>query len=172
MLTIVRPKTPEQFDAVRALCWEYRDFLVSLGGRDAEVVLYAYPQDKFERLMQSLEAQHAPPDGGIRLALVNGSAVGCGMFQCIGDQTAEIKRVFVRDIARGTGAGRALMEALIADCRALGFKRILMDTGSALTAAQKLYQSLGFVPRGPYSALPKSILDGLVFFEMNLEAEC
>ena len=168
MLEIIDPKTPDALDAVRGLCWDYLEFLKSLGGTDAQIVTLAYPQEKYSRLMDNLAEEHAPPAGGIRLALLDGAPVGCGMFHSLAPDTAEIKRVYVAPEARGSGAGRALMVALMEACRAQGFARILMDTGRPLVAAQALYLSLGFQERGPYQDVPDFARDGLLFFEMAL----
>ncbi|MGV6848131.1 MAG: GNAT family N-acetyltransferase [Marinibacterium sp.] len=168
MLTITEPRGAEDLDAVRALCWDYRDFLKGLGGQDAEIVTYAYPPEKYAALMDNLETTHAPPSGGIRLARLDGAAVGCGMFHTLSPGTAEIKRVYVAPHARGTGAGRAIMTTLIDACRHQGFQRILMDTGQPLKAAQQLYLSLGFQLRGAYWDVPDFARGRLVFFEMAL----
>ena len=167
-MQIVDAQSRDHFQAVRRLCWEYRDFLLSLGGTDAEAVLHFYPVEKYARLMEGLEAEHMAPAGGIKLALQSNTTIGCGMFHTFAPGTAEIKRVYVRQDARGTGAGRAIMESLVAACRAAGFRRILMDTGRALTAAQGLYLSMGFRARGPYQDLPEELLPLLRFFEMEL----
>ncbi|MFD3189697.1 GNAT family N-acetyltransferase [Sedimentitalea sp. HM32M-2] len=168
MTEIVDAQTPEHLAAVRHLCWEYRDFLRGLGPLDAQIVDLFYPKDKYARLMDRLAAEHAPPGGAIRLAMQEGVPVGCGMFHTLAPGTAEIKRVYVTQAARGTGAGRALMQALIAQCRRVGFARILMDTSKPLTAAQALYVDLGFRPRGPYQPVPEPARDRLLFFEMAL----
>lgn len=170
MLAIIEPSTTEQFDAVRRLCWEYRTFLINLGGENARAVTLAYPEDKYTQLMRSLEQHHAPPQGGVRLALLDGEPVGCGMFQNHSPEFAEIKRVYVRDEARGTGAGRAIMETLISDCRDRGYAGILMDTGKVLTAAQGLYDSMGFRRCEPYHDLHLTAGDLLVYYEMDLRA--
>jgi ribosomal protein S18 acetylase RimI-like enzyme len=44
-----------------------------------------------------------------------------------------------------------------------------MDTGRALTAAQALYDRLGFRRRGPYQEMPEEIARLLVFYEMPLD---
>jgi GNAT superfamily N-acetyltransferase len=168
MVEIIAPFSSVHFDAVRDLCWQYRDYLRGLSPFDAEIVENLYPTAKYTRLMDELEATHTPPNGAIRLALKDEEPVGCGMTHRLMPGTAEIKRVFVTDAARGTGAGRALMQALIEQCRTDGYERILMDTSTPLKAAQKLYLSLGFTLRGPYQDVP-ALADGhLVFFEMTL----
>ena len=105
----------------------------------------------------------------MRLVLKGGAPVGCGTVQTLAPGDAEIKRVWIAPEAQGAGAGRRLMERLIGDCRELGFRRILMDTGRALTAAQALYDRLGFRRRGPYQEMPEEIARLLVFYEMPLD---
>lgn len=168
MLTITDPASPADYDAIRALCWEYRDFLLTLGGADAEIVRTFYPEETYARVMARLETDHAAPAGGAKLVRLDGATVGCGMFHRLAPDAAEIKRVYLRDSARGRGAGRALMEALVAQCRADGYARILMDTGLPLTAARDLYLSMGFRLRDPYQEIPDTARERLLFFEMQL----
>ena len=167
-MQIIDATTPDQFEAVRQLCWEYRDALAALGGEDAKAVLHSYSVKKYRSILDQLESEHAAPGGCVKLALIDGNEIGCGMFVTLEPGTAEIKRVFVRESARGTGAGRAIMESLVSECRSRGFRRILMDTGKALTAARNLYHSMGFKERGPYQMAHKEMLSHLVLFELEL----
>lgn len=168
LLKIIEPETPDQLNAVRRLCWDYRDFLLTLDERSVQIVQTFYAKEKYARLMDTLAADHAPPDGGLKLAMLDGEPIGCGMFHTIAPGVAEIKRVYVRDTARGSGAGRAIMLSLIETCRDLGFDYIRMDTGKPLKAATQLYLSLGFHLRGAYSEIPEIARDYLLFFEMQL----
>ncbi|MBV2358236.1 GNAT family N-acetyltransferase [Thalassococcus sp. CAU 1522] len=168
MIAIADPASPQDFDAVRRLCWDYRAFLLTLGPDDKRAVLAAYPQEKYTALMDRIATEHAPPAGGIKLARHQGKAIGCGMFHTVLPGTAEIKRVYVAPAARSLGAGRALMLALIDQCRAQGFQRIVMDTGQPLQAAARLYDDLGFRRRGPYTDMPAEIAARMLFFEMAL----
>lgn len=168
MLEVADPRTPDDFDAVRHLARAYRDFLAALPPPDDVVTTFAYEPEAYAAILDTLETLHAPPRGALKLARLDGVPVGCGMMQTIAPGTAEVKRVYVSDAARGTGAGRAIMQALIAEARALGFQRIQLDTGRPLVAAQNLYLSLGFRERGPYWDPPAEILDRLVFFQLDL----
>ena len=167
-LRIIDPKTEAELDAVRALCWEYLEFLKALSPFDAQLIELFYPHEKYAALMDRLAQEHAPPDGFIRLALQGDQPIGCGMVHRLPGGEAEIKRVYVTDAARGTGAGYAVMAALVHGCRDLGFTRILMDTSKPLTSAQRLYRSMGFRPRGPYQEVPPIAEGHLQFFEMEL----
>lgn len=171
MLEVTAPQTPDDFNAVRRLAWAYRDFLASLPPPDDKVTTFAYEPEAFGRILDQIETLHSAPLGALKLARLNGNPIGCGMLQHFAPGIGEVKRVFVSDTARGTGAGRALMQALISEARALGFTRLYLDTGRPLTAAQALYTSLGFRERGPYWYPPADILDRLVFFELDLTSE-
>ncbi len=168
MLEIIEAKTPDHLEAVKSLCREYRTFLIEFGGRFADEVKVAYPEDKYEELLDGLQTEHAAPDGCLRLILVDGEPVGCGMMQRFSADTAEIKRVFLRDAARGTGAGYAIMKTLISDCKEKGYERIYMYTGHVLKAAQKLYDAMGFNRCEPFLDLHRSSGETVVYFEMDI----
>ncbi len=168
LITIIDAKTNSEFNAVRQLCWDYREFLLKLGPKDEETVTTFYSRETYAKIMDTLELEHSPPKGCVKLALKGSEPVGCGMSHRFMPGTAEIKRVFVREEARGLGVGRELMNSLIGQCRADDYSRIFMDTGVSLKAAQNLYLSLGFRLRGPYQDVPELARDRLVFFEMDL----
>lgn len=170
MLRITEPTTPDQIDAVRRLCWDYRDFLLTLDAHSQKIVRTFYPREKYARILSSIDTEHSPPNGGMRLALKDDHPVGCGMFHTIAPRVAEIKRVYVADSARGAGVGFALMQSLIEQCRQRGFDFIRMDTGKPLQAAARLYLSMGFCLRDAYSEIPDIAKGHLLFFEMDLRA--
>ncbi|MEW9918716.1 GNAT family N-acetyltransferase [Marimonas sp. MJW-29] len=160
---------PADIEAVRKLCWAYRDFLLGNSPRDREITETFYPTEKYQALMADLPRLHARPKGIILLARdATGTAVGCGMTHALAHETAEIKRVFVTDAARGKGIAAGICEALIAQARTDGYSRIVLDTSKSLAAAQSLYSRLGFSLRGPYQPIPDDVLPDLLFFELKL----
>jgi predicted GNAT family N-acyltransferase len=60
--------------------------------------------------------------------------------------TAKIGRMAVLPALRGSGIGRALLEALMAHARQRGEREVLLH---AQAGAEAFYQRLGFQPRGP-----------------------
>jgi GNAT superfamily N-acetyltransferase len=73
-----------------------------------------------------------------------------------------LEDLYVRDSARGTGVGRALLSECIALARARGCRRIELDVQEANAPARALYERNGFssTPKGP---------DRTLFMSMKLE---
>jgi ribosomal protein S18 acetylase RimI-like enzyme len=53
--------------------------------------------------------------------------------------------MWVGEAARGRGVGRRLLRRLVDEGRAMGLRRVRLDTNRALTEAIALYRSEGFV---------------------------
>jgi GNAT superfamily N-acetyltransferase len=119
----------------------------------------------FDRELETLPGEYAPPDGAIVLAFSNGEAVGCAALRRIDAAVCEMKRLYVRPEHRGSGLGRALAEAIIERARAIGYDRIRLDTLESMTEANALYGSLGFAPCAPYRYNP---CERPVFMELSL----
>ncbi len=88
----------------------------------------------------------APGRGGFFVARRGGAPVGCGALRKLDAETAELKRMYVAPAARGTGLGRRLVETLEAEARALGVRRLVLETGTLQHAALALYRNVGFAP--------------------------
>ena len=89
--------------------------------------------------------EYLPPQGRLHLATnADSQLIGCVFLKMIRPDAAEVKRLYVRPAARGTGLGRKLMTGILADARSLGAACVLLDTGVYDTAAQALYGKLGF----------------------------
>jgi len=167
-LTIRSAATPPDVNAVRTLCWEYRAYLFERNPQDRTVIETFYPEAYYATLMDRLEIEHATPQGVILVAELDNTIVGCGMTHQIGPGISEMKRVFVRDHARGHGAGRKICLALMDHARAQGYRLLRLDTSKSLMAARALYTALGFRERGPYYDVPESAKDVVCFYEITL----
>jgi GNAT superfamily N-acetyltransferase len=101
-----------------------------------------------------LEGFTAARNGVFLVADLDGAPVGCAGLQQLDAATAELRRVFVRDEARGRGVGRALLDEIATAARALGYERIRLDTGDRLHAARALFLAAGFREIEDYNGNP------------------
>lgn len=113
-----------------------------------------------------------PPDGRLLVAFdgEEGAALGCCCLQWIGEGVGEIKRTYVRPEARGQGVGRALLCRALEEARAVGYRRLVLDSAPTMEAAHDLYRSVGFRETGPYpeSTIPEQYQHLWVFMRLDL----
>ena len=129
------------------LCHDLDDFLNELvGGEEnrAEYVQY-----------NTLEDIH-----DVVLAYDVDVVVGCASFKKYDDESAEVKRVFVKEEYRGQGISKKLMEMLEMRAKHKGYRYLILESGEPLVAAMELFRSIGFevIPNyGQYKDMPESI---------------
>jgi len=97
---------------------------------------------------------------------VDGALIGSAAVKHLPDGAAELKRLYVRPSARGTGLGKRLAAAAIARARELGYAVIRLDTLPKMEAARGIYASLGFEPCDPWVDHP---IPGVLFLKLALD---
>jgi len=118
--------------------------------------------------LQVLHLKYGPPNGRTLLGLIDGEVVAAGAYRRLSATDCELKRLYVRDAAKGQGVGRRLSEALFAAARDEGYSVMKLDTARLMVEAQTLYAALGFEPIAPYLTYPAHLLPHLVFMEKRL----
>ena len=106
------------------------------------------------------------------LARLNGLAVGCGGVAFFSD-FAEVKRMYVRDGARGRGVAQALLARIETEARATGFGLLKLETGVRQAAALRFYERSGFrlcAAFGAYATMAPQAIATSVFLEKVLAA--
>jgi putative acetyltransferase len=83
--------------------------------------------------------------GGFFVAYIDGNPIGCGAVRRIEPHVVEIKRMYVDPSVRGRGVGRQILDALEAQARQLGARRLVLETGPRQPEAIVLYEHAGFV---------------------------
>lgn len=167
VLSIIQATEQTHFDAVDGLTWEY---LVWAEGQARE--LYGLERDfaAVHERDKAGRAKYLPPQGRLLLATVDGASAGCVCLQQLDAGSGEVKRLYVRPAYRGHGVGRELLQRLIQEARAIGYRRLVLDSGGFQQAAHALYRRAGFVDIAPYEGneLPERYQQNLVFMELTL----
>jgi putative acetyltransferase len=104
-------------------------------------------------------AEVADGRGTFLIVYQEGTPLGCGALRLLDAETAELKRMYVSPSVRGRGLGRRLVAALEAEARALGVRRLVLETGVRQAAALTLYRATGFQPiplYGEYCLSPET----------------
>ncbi|WP_417493714.1 GNAT family N-acetyltransferase [Maricaulis sp.] len=91
-----------------------------------------------------------PPEGAFYLVLDGDTAIGMGGLRQVSDGVGEIKRIYVSEAVRGGGAGAKILDRLVQDARAFGYRELVLDTGPFMTSAHRLYEAAGFFDTPPY----------------------
>lgn len=155
MIEIFNVETPEDIEAARQLFREYEAWL----GLDLCF------QD-FENELSSLPGKYAPPEGRLLLASRDDEILGGIALRKLAEGKCEMKRLFLRENARGLGIGRRLVEQIIAEARIIGYKKMLLDTfPPKMGKAVDIYRAHGFYEIPAYYENP---FDDVLFMEKDL----
>ena len=92
-----------------------------------------------------------PPSGRFYLVRYDGEVAGVGCLKNLGEDIAEIQRMYVPPHFRGKGLGRAIVNRLVEDARQIGYHRLKLESLEFLEAAHQLYRSVGFQNIDPYT---------------------
>jgi len=142
---LIRPAEPSDFEAWKVLWDGYNAFY----GRKAETALpIEITRMTWSRFFDAYEPTHAlvAERSGELLGLVHylfhRSTIQIG-------PSCYLQDLFTSEAARGTGVGRALIEAVYQRAEAAGAKRVYWQTHETNTTAMKLYDKVaensGFV---------------------------
>jgi putative acetyltransferase len=153
VLRISPAQDPEDILVARNLLREYVQSL--------EISL----EQGFSAELAGLPGGYRPPDGVLLIARASGQPIGCVAVRRLNDRVCEMKRLFVRANNRGSGAGRALIQAAVDAARGLGYEELWLDTLATMTEAHRLYRTLGFVEIQPYG---HDYAEGSKFFGFRL----
>lgn len=147
--------TEADIDAVRELFAEYERWL------GVDLCFQGFAEE-----LRSLPGRYTPPRGRLLLArdTVGADAGVVGMCP-LGEDTCEMKRLFVREPFRGQGLGRRLAEAIVETAARVGYARMRLDTLERLTEAIMLYRSIGFHRIKSYYHNP---LESVIYLEREL----
>lgn len=95
-----------------------------------------------------------PPRGAFLIARADGALIGCVALRPLDADTGEVKRLWVAPSWRRAGLASRLMAAVETEARALGHRRLRLDTSRHLAEAVAFYHRLGWAPTARYNDNP------------------
>jgi ribosomal protein S18 acetylase RimI-like enzyme len=167
---MIRDATPSDYPAVGELMRAFIRWHYERHASDRAIIDSYFDPAAYEAELRSLPGPYAPPGGALLVAATQDRVVGCVALKPIGEGVCEMKRLFVDSTAHGQGFGDALARAVVERARALGYSKMMLDTGPLQVEAQTLYRKLGFRDVPPYYELSPELRDWLVFMELDLSA--
>ena len=154
-MTLTQAESPAQIAQIRQLFLEYGN---SLG--------FSLCFQSFDKELAGLPGDYAPPSGRLLLAECDGQAVGCVALHALEPGICEMKRLYLRPAYRGHRRGRLLAETIISEAKAIGYKRMRLDTVEpVMKDAVAMYRRLGFREIAPYRPNPQA---GTLYMELDL----
>jgi GNAT superfamily N-acetyltransferase len=136
--------------------------------------LAAAQQDELRGRYEGGKEPGTPPSAAdVAVVLVaraaDGSALGCGALRPLGDDVAELKRMYVTPPARGCGHSKALLAALEGEARDRGWTTLRLETGPRQPEAIALYTGAGYRRVGAFGAYAEADeAEDSLFFERIL----
>jgi putative acetyltransferase len=121
----------------------------------------------FEDELLGLKTMYSKPNGGILLCKNEDEFVGCVGIRKIDNDTAELKRMFLKPAYQKKGIGKVLLEKAIELAKTLNYKTIRLDTLNYMAPAINLYKQYGFYEIPAYYYNPN---ETVVYFEIKINA--
>ncbi len=146
-----RPAEARDLEAVAALFDSYRQFYdmpADLG------LARRYLTERFQKKESVIIV--AQNDAGELVGFTQLYPAFCSVLAA---KTFVLYDLFVTPAARGTGAGRALMEAAEAHGRSAGAARLELSTANTNRIGQSLYESCGWIRDNVFHVYQKSLRD-------------
>lgn len=85
-----------------------------------------------------------------------GRLLAMGALKELGGKEGEVKSMRTAPHALGRGIGRKMLDLIVAEARRRGYVVLRLETGASsdFTAANRLYDSAGFLPCAPFGGYP------------------
>jgi ribosomal protein S18 acetylase RimI-like enzyme len=154
MLKYIQPKNELQFNDAINLFSEYASSLnISLAFQN------------FSDELKIIQNMYGSPNGCLIIVYDDNKAIACAAYRKIGEDIAELKRMYIQPSYRGLKIGKTLLEMLCSSAVEHGFKYMRLDTLDTMLPAIHLYRSNGFYDISAYYHNPN---EGVVYMEKQL----
>jgi putative acetyltransferase len=94
--------------------------------------------------LHGLPASYRDAGGEFWVAFDGGALIGTAGVAPVGQDTFELRKMYLAGASRGKGVGQQLLAACLAFCRARGAKHVVLDTIESMKSAIAFYEKNGF----------------------------
>jgi GNAT superfamily N-acetyltransferase len=94
--------------------------------------------------LEDLEGFYRSPGGEFLVQYSGDRLVAMGGFRKLDSKSVELRQLRVTKSWRGKGLGRAMIQALVARAKELGFKQMVLDASEDMLDVRMLLESEGF----------------------------
>ena len=128
--------------------------------RDEIAVMYDGLELDGDSMPRAGPSELSPPHGAFLVGSSAGKPVCCGGVKRLDHRICEIKKMYVIPEQRGRGVARALLHALEAKARELGYTTARLDTGPKQLNARGLYEAEGYAEIDDFNGNPVAVFWG------------
>lgn len=132
------------------------------------IAKYFVLEEKDRLTLNDPEKYILNPGGHIYFAVLDDEIVGCCALIPNGPGSYEVAKMAVDESRRNLGIGKAMLAHVIGEARALGARKLTLETNSKLMNAIHVYESLGFKHMEPSLVEPSPYKRANVFMEQIL----
>ncbi len=143
MTVDIRPIRPGEADAAVALIVSVAQPMFSPNESQADFRARLESRGIFDDV-HSHDTIYRPPAGTFLVAVVGDAIIGTGAIRRFDDQTAELRRLWLREAYQGQGIGYRLTKQLLDFATAVGYSAVVLTTETIQTRAIAFYRHVGF----------------------------
>ena len=96
------------------------------------------------REFHGLEDKYKGEGEALYIAFIDNKPAGCVALRNVDNNTAAMKRLYVRPAFRHSSLGSNMAKLVVEDAREFGYKTLLLDSLPNMENAKELYTNLGF----------------------------
>ena len=96
------------------------------------------------REFHELEDKYKGEGEALYIAFIDNKPAGCVALRNVDNNTAAMKRLYVRPAFRHSSLGSNMAKLVVEDAREFGYKTLLLDSLPSMENAKELYTNLGF----------------------------
>lgn len=96
------------------------------------------------REFHGLEDKYKGEGEALYIAFIDNKPAGCVALRNVDNNTAAMKRLYVRPAFRHSSLGSNMAKLVMEDAREFGYKTLLLDSLPSMENAKELYTNLGF----------------------------